>query len=192
MTSHVSPENESTGSRPKTPDHPVAQTSMNQAAHKLLAIFVALGGLVGIWLLIGVLFRDPSTPIIAIALFYLANIITGWWLWTNPRLGLAATIMLQVFQVISVDGPTFTYQLANSAGLWLKQTTGSPEFTLLLGSSFHFARTTGFGDLPTGPAHFGINFVPIAVAALAFALQKSGQIASPAPTISIASIGTRK
>lgn len=144
---------------------------MQRTLRNLLGIVLILGGILGLGILRGAFQGGPFGVAVALALFYLANVVAGWWLWTKPRLGVSLTVVLQALQLVYVDGPTFKYHLANAAGAWLRQTSGSPEFSFHWGSSYFFAHTTGFGDLlPSGATYYGINLFAPAVAILACAL----------------------
>lgn len=130
----------------------------------LLAIIIAIGGLQGLWVLRHALPNQLNGASTAFIVFYACNVVAAWLLWKKPHVGLSLTLVLQLFQVLRIQGPTLSYALANFAGFWLLQSESGAESVFRPVSCFLFSQTTGFGSsIPIGPTYYGVNLIAIAV-----------------------------
>ena len=75
----------------------------------LLAIIIAIGGLQGLWVLRHALPNQLNGASTALIVFYACNVVAAWLLWKKPHVGLSLTLVLQLFQVLRIQGPTRSY-----------------------------------------------------------------------------------
>jgi hypothetical protein len=134
-----------------------------------IALTMVFGGLQGLWVVHTAipkhLFALPGLYM----LFYLLNVITGVVitrvvLWNSRLYVWPLAVILLLLQLIRIDGPTFTYALANCTGVWLMVSKVGVNLPYRFASCFLYERITGFGpSIPTGPTSYGVNLFALAL-----------------------------
>lgn len=143
---------------------PNSPTLMKSWGRMVLAIVLAVGGFQGLWVLRPAFWNQQNWIATAFVAFFLGNVAAGLLLWKKPRWGLLLTLVLQLFQLLRIEGPTLSYTLANFAGVWVMSGDAGADLPLNVGSCFQYSRITGFGpSIPTGSTYWGVNLFAIGV-----------------------------
>jgi|GEM_PF-5151828 hypothetical protein len=140
----------------------------------LVALIMAIGGAQGLWIFSGSIPRALGTPLTFYLAFYVLNIVAAVLLWKRSSVAWPLACSLLLLQLFRIDGPTFTYELANCTGVWLMASLEGFALPTNWTSCFKYSRSFGYSQV--GPTYYGINIFAAALLAVTWLVRPTHQV----------------